>query len=191
MVPPRTPGVILARGLDRAGDALGVGSTILLVLVGAVLALLALGAVTGWVRVLPILSGSMRPAIAPGDAVVVVRSPVRSVQAGQVIVYRIPVDDRRLIAHRVVQATQTGPGPLVQTRGDANNARDPWTAQLQGEHIWRVTAVVPRAGHAILLARGPYGRLLGLLAVLVVTLLLGLRRIWRDPADNPQSSLAR
>src|SRR5205809_3772097 len=88
----------------------------------ACVALLGLGLLprTGWYRPVTVLSGSMRPAFAPGDMVVVTPEPVRDVRAGQIISYRIPIGDHHVQTHRVVAVVHGGAHPSVRTKGDAN-----------------------------------------------------------------------
>src|SRR6476661_6615238 len=51
-------------------------------------------------------TGSMAPAINPGDVVVTVPSPVSWLKTGDIITYRIPVQDRRVETHRIVELTR-------------------------------------------------------------------------------------
>jgi signal peptidase I len=78
----------------------------LLVAAVAVAALSALGLATGWWRVLPVLSPSMRPAFEAGSAVVAVRVPAGSVRRGDVIVHEAPTADHRMVAHRVLRVAE-------------------------------------------------------------------------------------
>jgi hypothetical protein len=43
----------------------------------------------------------------------------------------------------------------VQTKGDANEAADPWTATLEGDTAYQVRAVIPEIGHVIHALRTP------------------------------------
>jgi signal peptidase I len=142
----------------------------------------ALGLATGWWQVLPVLSPSMRPAFDAGAAVLAVRVPAGSVRAGDVIVYRAPIQDRRLVVHRVVRVVRAGERPVVQTGGDANDAPDPWLARLPDGAVWKVGAEVPHLGHALLLLRRPPVRSAMLLAGVGVALAWALRAVWSAPA---------
>src|SRR5437867_11828955 len=119
-----------------------------LLLGAAVLLFLAIGLLprTGWYRVETVLSGSMRPAFAPGDMIVVSPEPLRDVQAGQVISYHIPIGDQHVQTHRIVQVVRGGDHPVVRTKGDANDSVDPWKARLGGTTAWRVRLVAPKLG---------------------------------------------
>src|ERR671916_807519 len=64
----------------------------------------------------------------------------------------------------------------VQTKGDANEAVDPWKATLQGDTAWQVQGVVPEVGHVIQALRTPVvSQVLryGAVALLAGWLLLG------------------
>ena len=74
-------------------------------------------------------------------------------RVGQVISYHIPVGDRHVQSHRIVQVVRGGEHPLVRTKGDANNIRDPWTARLDGSTAWHVRLVVPKVGFLIVWLR--------------------------------------
>ena len=125
-------------------------------------------------------SGSMEPAIRTGSLVVVQPVQPVSVKAGDVITYRRPEDPDNTITHRVVEV-RPGPSaaaPVFRTRGDANNAIDPWEVQLQGI-AWRVTLSVPFAGYLFAFTQQPIGRALFLIVPGVGLALLWLQRTWR------------
>src|SRR5207248_1376169 len=67
--------------------------------------------------------------------------PVRDVRMGQVISYRIPIGDHHVQTHRVIKVLHTDGNVIVQTKGDANTAPDPWKAELHGTTAWQVRAV--------------------------------------------------
>jgi signal peptidase I len=107
-------------------------------------------------RTLTMLTGSMAPAIDPGDVVVVTPLAVTEVTEGMVITYHIPVEDHHLVTHRVVSVEHGPAGSVtVQTKGDANEAVDPWKATLEGDTAYRVRAVIPELGHVLQALRAP------------------------------------
>src|SRR5829696_3615958 len=80
-------------------------------------------------RTMTMLTGSMAPEIEPGDVTVVTPIAVSDVTEGMVISYHIPIDDHRVVTHRVVSVERDPAGTVtVQTKGDANEAIDPWDA---------------------------------------------------------------
>jgi signal peptidase I len=140
---------------------------------------------TGWYKPVTVLSGSMKPAFAPGDMVLVTPEPVRDVRVGQVISYRIPVGDHHVQSHRVIKVTRLGGTVVVQTKGDANTAPDPWKAELHGTTAWRVRAVVPKIGWAVFWFRSPLLHALTVLLAPLLLALVGVRQIWRRPQPGP------
>ena len=144
-----------------------------LVLLAAVIGLVAYTAsATGLVRnqlpmpfgvgLATVKTGSMSPAITPGDLLVVNQLTEDQTPAvGDVVVYQDPA--LGLVVHRVVALD----GELVTTRGDANNAADvPFDCSLV---IGRVVAVVPLLGYVANALKTPAGLFACLAAALLLT----------------------
>ena len=107
-------------------------------------------------RTMTMLTGSMAPQINPGDVAVATPVPVDDIAVGMVVSYHIPVDDHHVVTHRVVAVQHGKDGSVtIQTKGDANNAIDPWKATLQGDTVYRVRAVIPDLGRVIEALRTP------------------------------------
>ena len=142
--------------------------------------LLAVGPHVLGYRTMTMLTGSMAPQINPGDVVVSSPLAVSDVTPGMVISYHIPVDDHRVVTHRVVSVERGTDGSVtVQTKGDANLTADPWKATLSGGTAYQVRAVLPKLGYLIEALRAPGLRtalVYGAPALLAGWLLLG---IWR------------
>lgn len=172
------------RFLKRLGRLLGpvIGATAVVALLG-----LGLGPRLGGYRVMTVLSASMRPTMAEGSLIVQTAVPLNRVGVGDVVTYRIPTEDRRVVTHRVVEVVMAGDHPVVRTKGDANAAPDPWLARLEGDRIWSVRFALPRAGYAVQALRQPWAQRLALLGVPFVLALVWLRDIWA-PRDRPRSS---
>ena len=130
------------------GGAQRVASALLTLLV--ILALAAAAALTVVPRLLggtslTVLSGSMEPLYAPGDAVIVVPVDAADVRPGDVVAFQPVSGDPTLITHRVI-SRQLGGGPAggyIVTQGDANNAADPpiLPEQIRGRALYAVPAV--------------------------------------------------
>ena len=151
-------------------------------------AFLAVGPHVLGYRTMTMLTGSMAPEINPGDVTIVTPLAVSEVTEGMVISYHIPVADHSVVTHRVV-SVESGPAGTVtvQTKGDANEAVDPWTAQLQGDTAYQVRAVIPEAGHLIQALRTPTIApvlLYGAPTLLVGWLLLSIWRPTREEEDK-------
>ena len=107
-------------------------------------------------RTMTMLTASMSPVIDPGDVTIVTPLAVTEVTEGMVITYHIPIGEHQLVTHRVVSVEHGTDGSVtVQTKGDNNDAIDPWTATLTGDTAYQVRAVVPEIGHAIHALRTP------------------------------------
>ena len=119
-------------------------------------AVLAVGPHVFGYRTMTMLTASMAPEIDPGDVTIVTPISVSEVTEGMVITYHIPIDDHRVVTHRVVSVERGPAGTVtVKTKGDANEAVDPWRATLTGDTAYEVRAVVPEIGHAIHALRSP------------------------------------
>ena len=147
-------------------------------------------------RTMTMLTGSMAPQINPGDVIISTPLEVQDVRTGMVISYHIPIDDHRVVTHRVVSVEHGPDGSVtVQTKGDANNTADPWKATLSGATAYQVRGVLPHLGYAIEALRTPAVRsvlVYGAPALLAAWLLLG---IWRpteatdgDPANEKEAA---
>lgn len=166
---PLAAGALVARWVGRAAIAGAV----------AVFALLVIGPQTGRYRTLTVLTASMQPTFPAGSVVLSVPIPIDQVAVGDVITYAIPVDDRRVVTHRVVEVVRPG---VVRTQGDANNTVDPWVAELKGQTAWKAQGRVPGLGYAIAALSGEAARLVCVLGMTAAGLFMGLRAIWRRPA---------
>ena len=175
--PARTLG-LLAPWLVRAVVGLAV----------AVFALLAVGPHVLGYRTMTMLTGSMAPMIEPGDVTVVTPIAIEDVTEDMVITYHQPIGDRSLVTHRVVEVDRTDGRVSVRTKGDANEAIDPWTATLEGDTAYQVRAVVPELGHVIQALRTPV--LTQVLLYGVPALLAGwvLLTIWRPTTDTTDTT---
>jgi signal peptidase I len=163
---------------SRAGPLLGWTATALLVALAVVYGALRLA---DW-RPLTIMTGSMRPTLAPGDLVIVSPQRASTIRPGEIITFAHPLRRRRTLTHRVVQV-QSGPpvapGWLaVTTKGDANSAPERWTIRSDGR-VGRVRVHLRRVGElaAPLGAGVPRGAAIAALTLLTAS--LALWGIWR------------
>jgi signal peptidase len=164
---------------DQVRAVRRVTSGLLLALAIGALAIAAYQTGTGRWHATPVLSGSMRPGLQPGDVVLTKRVPVSELQVRDVIVFRAPDRGDRLTVHRIVDLTSRNGSVSITTRGDANSADDPTPSTLSGRYAYRVQRVVPLLGYpAVWLTGGDRGMLaigLGLL-LLVSAVATALRR---------------
>lgn len=125
------------------------------------------------------LTGSMAPLINPGDVVVSVPTPVSSLKTGDIITYKIPVEDQRVETHRIVELKRNSNGTTVRTKGDANNGADPWQATIQGDTVDVHAATVPYLGTVIRSLREPAALIVLTYVAPGILVLMLLARIWR------------
>lgn len=103
-------------------------------------------------------SGSMRPTIESGDAVLVRRmdsASVSALDAGSVVTFTSPDNDGLLITHRIVSVETTShAGPTFRTQGDANEQPD--EALLGADRIvGSVRGRLPRGGYLLYALQRP------------------------------------
>ena len=153
-------------------------------------AFLAVGPHVLGYRTMTMLTGSMAPGINPGDVTVAVQEPTSALAVGQIISYQIPVDDHRVVSHRVVTVTRgAGGAVMVRTKGDHNPSADPWTATITDPQVWTVRAVVPHLGDVIRTLRGPGLHIAFLYVGPALLTVLLLSEIWRRPKTSAQDAL--
>lgn len=165
-------GRVRTRGRMRKGRRLrGAISGLLLVLALCALVLCGYQTASGRWHATPVLSGSMRPGLQPGDIVVTRRVPISDLHVRDVIVFHPPNEAQRLTVHRIVKLRVRSGTTVITTRGDANTIDDPAVTSLRGASAYRVVRVVPLVGYpAVWLSGGHHG----LLAIgLGVLLLIG------------------
>ena len=125
-----------------------------------------------------VLSGSMEPTLHVGDVVVESRLAPLDARVGDVVTFRSPANQAKLITHRVLSLRASRGQVAFVTRGDANTGTERWTVPEDGV-LGRVVYRVPKVGYVT----NRMGSRIGRLALIVVpALLLGLyelKRIWR------------
>lgn len=128
-----------------------------------------------------ILTGSMRPTLAPNDMVVVHRIAATDIRRGQIISFASPTEKGIVITHRVRAVSPLPDGRLaVVTRGDANNTSEHWRIARSGS-VGRVVATLPGLGGVTDWMGDPLRRLLVFAGFGLVALIAGLRWVWSRP----------
>lgn len=113
----------------------------------AVFALVIIAVLTpiAGVRGLNVLTGSMSPALHPGDLVIVTRASWKAINPGDIITYADPKRPGATITHRLVRTDTSRSVPMLVTKGDANSSSDaPFPA---GRLVGKVVATIPGAGY--------------------------------------------
>jgi len=128
-------------------------------------------------QMLIVRSGSMEPAIRTGSAVLVRPVPPETLRAGDVITYERSDAVVSVVTHRIVAVAEGTALPTFQTKGDANNAPDPYSVTYR-DTGWKVVATVPYAGYLMNALSNPSVR--GMLVGVPAVILAGsfVRDIW-------------
>jgi signal peptidase len=127
------------------------------------------------------LTGSMEPAISPGDVVIDEEIRPWSAQVGDIVTFRDPEEQSKMLTHRVVSIRRVGSQLAFVTQGDANNTQEHWRVPIDGQ-IGRVVYKVPWVGHVAVFARTGGG---WLLLVGIPLVLLAAEEIWRIWRPRP------
>ena len=164
--------VTMHKGTARTGQPGAIRraiSRLLLVFAFCALAVCGYQIASGRWHATPVLSGSMRPGLQPGDVVVTQRVPISDLHARDVIVFHPPNEPGRQTVHRIVKLTVKSGTTSITTRGDANTVDDPIVSSLSGATAYRVVRVVPLVGYpAVWLQNGKHG----VLAIVLGAILL-------------------
>ncbi len=130
------------------------------------------------------LTGSMEPTISPGDVVIDEQIAPTEARVGDIVTFRDPEQESKLLTHRVVSVKRLGDGRYAfVTQGDANNTQEHWRVPADAQ-IGRVIYTVPWVGHIAVFARARPGMLLLVGVPLLLILVEELMRIWR-PRTRP------
>lgn len=151
----------------------------LVVMSCAILGALGFGRALGY-NALTVVSGSMEPRIHVGDVVVnETVAPLRA-RVGDVVSFRDPRRQSKLVTHRVRRIRVDGERVFFVTKGDANSGTERWNVDLDGGigivrwRLWKV-------GYALAWMRSPAGRLLFLVLPLLFVGGKLIVRIWSPP----------
>ena len=133
----------------------------------------------GW-QVDTVLSGSMEPAIPTGSILVSRTVASDSINVGDIITFSGSGRDR-FITHRVTAIDRTN-GIVFTTKGDANNAEDPYPVPAENV-VGKVLVHIPFLGFILSFVKTPLGILLMLVIPGLLIIGLELREFW-DTYDD-------
>lgn len=163
------------------GHALLLACWLLVLLLGA----LTWGPQATHYRTDVIVGRSMEPAIPLHSVIVVEPVAPAAIRTGDVITYQQPDLPERKVTHRVEGVQRSDEGEVVfVTRGDANEARDPYRVTYAGSG-YRVIGHVPHAGWLLIHAQTRWARVLLVMLPVLLLLVMFLRWLWRDESSEP------
>lgn len=123
------------------------------VVVAAVSVSIAVCVFTFHLGIRPVLTGSMRPDYGPGSVLLTRQVPTSSIRPGMIVLI-IPPGEHVVYAHRITSVTGTSLAPVITTKGDANQAADPWHARITAPQVSEVVGSMPEVGRLLVGIRG-------------------------------------
>jgi signal peptidase len=177
--PISVPVVEPRRLTRRRGKVTRVLSSIMLVSVVIVIAVAVAGMALGVLRFAVIDTGSMRPTLNPGDVAILTSEPTADLHRGEIVAFHPPGEPHLTVTHRAVSVEHTKHGAIFQTKGDANNAKDPWRAHILGPVVWHEGFKLSKFGYLAVWSQQRLVRfgLLSVIVILIVSMQMGW--IWR------------
>lgn len=153
----------------------------------AVLLIVSAFPITGNIKFLTVLSGSMEPAIKMGSVVLV--KPAADYKIGDVITFGEISKIKTPTTHRIYEIKVQGNQPVYITKGDANNAPD--TREIQKRDvIGKVLFSVPYAGYAVDAAKKPLGFALIIVVPAVLIIFGEIKKIYEEISKNKKKKNA-
>jgi len=107
-------------------------------------------------QLMVVLSGSMSPEFNAGDVVVVDAKKKTQYNKGEVITFKDPQDQKKVVTHRIAEVLQNGDQISYRTKGDANNTADSKpvpAANIIGQQKWHI----PYLGRVVEFAKTKQG----------------------------------
>lgn len=115
-----------------------------------------------------VVTGSMEPAIAPGD-MIIFRNQA-DYEVDEIVIYHTG----SYVTHRIVEETESG----YITKGDANNAAD--SEITDSQIVGKVIVIIPKMGYVTDFFKSPFGMLIVIAGLfLVIELPVLIRKIKR------------
>lgn len=130
---------------------------------------------TGTMKLMIVLSGSMTPVMLPGDMIVVQKIDPTTLNVGDVIAFQQPGGKPNTVfTHRIIDIRNTD-GLTFQTKGDANNVKDDFRTPAENVK-GRLTFVIPYLGYLPEMAKNKW--------VFVCTIILPVMILIFDEVRN-------
>jgi signal peptidase I len=174
----------LSRFTGGGGRARNVLAVLLLLALLAPFVIYAVPGVIGADQSYVVLTGSMEPAISPGDAVVVDGVDPATIAAGDVITYQRSAANDIPTTHRVLDVVNGDAGLAFVTKGDANEDADAGVVTAD-RVVGKVVLTIPFIGYVVQFVNSP----VGFVALVVVPFgLLLLTEVWSMIREKPDET---
>lgn len=129
-----------------------------------------------------VVGRSMEPTIRYGSVAVFVPARAEELAVGDIISFDHPRTGGQIVTHRVVRIEAGSSGFVLETKGDANDAPDPWRILAEGEGM-RYVVSVPFLGYWLIALQTLAGRMTLLVAASVLLGAWALVLIWRGETE--------
>ena len=161
------------------------------IIVAAVFAVTSRFTIPGGYRVYSVLTGSMKPFLRPGT-LIVTQVPVNShaISKGSIITFREPQKQNQFVTHRVDQVVEQGVTRFFLTKGDANQAPDPWQISY-GQIVGLYRTQVPYLGSFFQLLRTPPGIVIFILVPVLIVALMEIQTIFSIIVESKVEDLTK
>ena len=133
--------------------------------------------ITGNVKLLSVLSGSMEPTIHTGSVIII--KPESTYKIGDVITFGKNTKTDIPTTHRISEMKIVSGESVYKTKGDANNAEDS-TETPQKEVIGKVLFSIPWLGYIVDFVKKPMGLMLVIVIPAVIIVYDELRKIAKE-----------
>ncbi|MFA4998515.1 MAG: signal peptidase I [Candidatus Paceibacterota bacterium] len=143
----------------------------------ALLLIISVFPVTGNIKFMTVLSGSMEPAIKTGA--IVVAKPANGYKIGDIITFGPNTKTQPPVTHRINDIKVVGGVPVYITKGDANESPDMREIQ-KSDILGKVLFSIPFVGYAVDFAKKPVGFILIIAVPALVIIFDEIRKIWRE-----------
>lgn len=166
------------------GRAIRIGAALALLLVVASFVVQAFPWLVGADHALTVLSGSMEPAIGTGSIVFVAETPPEQINERDVITYQD--DGGNLVTHRVVEKHEAAGSLRFETKGDANENRDPEPV-YRGDVVGTVLFSIPFMGYVVSFGNTTAGYVTLVLVPVTLFIFNELWEFWKAGTRSEES----
>ena len=144
----------------------------------------------GSLQIYVVLSDSMAPVMAKGDAIIVNTKSADELKVGDIISF-YAFDGEIVVTHRITKITQTENGPEFATKGDNNNVTDGFVtpgSRVIGEYVFRIPQF---GGFLTSIKEKPYVIIMPVAIIILIQLLLGNAEAKLKPAKSDTKTKKR
>ena len=143
----------------------------------AVLFIVSVLPITGNIKFMTVLSGSMEPGIKTGSVVLI--KPTDNYKIGDVITFGEISKIKTPTTHRIYEIKVQGSQPVYITKGDVNNAPD-ISEITKNDILGKVLLSVPYLGYAVDFAKKPLGFALIIIIPAAVIVFGEIKKIYEE-----------